>query len=190
MTPRRSRVSGWVRTLRRPQVVIQALKAFMAEHDIHSFADLEQALQQEGVEVHSWELDPTIDGAAVVADGTRYILLRPYLHHLRRACTLFHELGHHKLHLNGPQPSGVRLDTGGITDVEADCFVIVCLGLTVGEQNVALMAQYMRANPDMLRRSFLVIVYFAGYTPRLWLAALLDTLFLSPRMQGGTSAWL
>ena len=187
MTPWASRVSAGVCWLRRPYEVIEACRIFKDEQHIESLADLERVIAEHGAEIHPWEIDPTTDGATVTGQGdTRYVLLKPGLQHLRRELTLVHELGHLRLHLNGVRPAGVLLETGGIKDVEADVFLIMCLGFTVGEQNWGRVVHYMRANPNMIRRPFLVILYLTGYTPRLFLANVLEKLFLSPRTQGDT----
>ena len=187
MTPWASRVSDGVLWLRRAQEVVAACRIFMDEQHIKTLADLERMIVEHGAEIHPWEVDPTTDGVTVTGQGhTHYVLLKPDLQQLRREFTLVHEMGHLRLHLNGPQPAGVVVETGGIKDVEADLFLILCLGFTVGEQNWSQLLPYMRANPNMIRRSFFVILYVASYTPRLYLANVLEKLFLSPHAQGGT----
>lgn len=182
MTPWAARVSAWVRWLRRPREVIEAGKAFFAEHPVHSLPDLERVITESGVEIAPLDIDPTTDGAAVAADGARYILLKPYLHRLRREFTIAHEVGHHRLHLTERQPPGIQLEAGGIKDVEADCFLILCLVFTIKENLYAQLWPYMWANPNMIRRSLLVLVYLAGYKTRLVIADRLERLFLSPRL--------
>jgi hypothetical protein len=181
MTPWAERVSAWVCWLRRPQKVIQAGKAFFAEHQVHTLADLERVVAESGIEIVPLDIDLTTDGAAVVEeDGARYILIKPYLHRLHREFTIAHEVGHHQLHLINQHPSDVQIDSGGIKDVEADCFLILCLGVTIQENLRAQLWAYVRANPNMIRRPFLVLVYLAGYSTRLYLADRLERLFLSP----------
>ena len=129
-------------------------------------------------------MDSTTEGTALIAKGQRYILLKPYLHQLRREFTLAHEVGHHRLHLNGPQPAGVELETGGIKDVEADCFLIMCLGFTLKENLMAQLWPYMWVNQGLIKRACLVLVYLSFYKTRLFIADALERLFLTPRLQG------
>lgn len=112
MTPWAAQVSAWVVWLRRPQVVIAAGKAFFAEHQVHSLADLERVVTEKGIDIATLDIDPTTDGAAVVKDGARYILIKPYLHRLRHEFTLAHEVGHHQVHLTDQNPSDVQIGTG------------------------------------------------------------------------------
>jgi len=174
-------VSAWVTWLRRPRAVMKQLQAFFEEHHVSSLADLERVMADSGVEIAPWDIDPTTDGAALSAGGARYILLKPYLNHYRRELTLAHEVGHHRLHLNEPQTQGIQLETGGIKDVEADCFLVLCLGSALPNSfadQARHLFPYVRNNPNMIRRMLLVHLYLAGYGLRLGLADALAWLFL------------
>ena len=184
-----ARVSAWVNWLRRPREVIEQGKAFFAEYPIRSLSDLEQAMKDSGVEIAHLDIDPTTDGAAVWAGSTRYILIKPYLNNLRREFTLAHEAGHVRFHLNGPRPTGVEIETGGIEDIEADCFLLMYLGFTIQGNLMAQMVQlshYVRVNPNMFRRMPRVLMYLSWFKTRLFIADILDRLFLTPRLQRGT----
>jgi hypothetical protein len=161
--------------------VIEQLQAFCEEHHISSFADLERVIVNSGVEIAPWDIDPTTDGAALSAGGTRYILIKPYLNHYRRALALAHEAGHVCLHLNDPPPQGIQLATGGIQDIEADCFLVLCLGATLPNRfadQARHLFPYVLHTPTMMRRMFLVHLYLAVYGLRMGLADALAWLFL------------
>lgn len=183
----RSEIESLVWRLRRPERFVQKLKAFMETQPVSSLAELEALVRNQGVEILHADLGPGVYGAATQCHGEPFIVLRPDLHPRHRELTLAHELGHVQLHLPGMSEMDARpLPTvGGIEDVEADTYAMACLMWKLPKQEeLPRIAQYVRANPDMARRSWRMCCYFFLYRLRIAVANLLEALFIPRPLKG------
>lgn len=173
--------------LRRPERFVRQLKAFMETQPVGSLAELEALVRKQGVEILHADLAPGVYGAATQSHGEPLIVLHPDLHPRHREMTLAHELGHVQLHLPGitETDSGPLPTVGGIEDVEADVYAMACLLWNLPKQEeLPRLAQYVRSNPDMARRSLRISRYFFLYRLRIWIANLLESVFLRQPAKG------
>lgn len=180
-------ISAFVRWLRRPQRLIQKLKAVYPRYAALPFHTQAEIAASQGVEIVETPLPPTIEGATT-RDGEYVVMaIRQGLNPLNRQFVVAHELGHVHLHLpelqeSDPHPATAQRD---YRDIEADAYALALLVGSLPKERLAPeVLLYVLNTRGMAWRAFRVICYLAWYHERIRLANRLERALLGLEAEG------
>jgi hypothetical protein len=171
--------------LRRPAELLAKAKAFVQANRITSLQELEELVPRLNLTLVHANLSPNIYGLTTQYHGETLIVMNPNLNQFQRELTLAHEIGHTQLHLPDErlvtESSISNPSIGGIQDVEADCFLFVCLVFCLPIEE---LSKYVWANPNMSWRSLGILRYVSFYRLRNVTADILERFFLRTNAKG------
>jgi len=171
--------------LRRPVDLLAKAKAFVQANRITSLQELEELVPRLNLTLVPANLSPDIYVLTTQYHGETLIFMNPNLNQFQRELTLAHEIGHTQLHLQGEhrvaKSSISNPSIGGLQDVEADCFLFVCLVFCLPIEE---LPKYVWANPNMISRSLGILRYVMFYRLRIVTADVLERVFLQTNAKG------
>jgi Zn-dependent peptidase ImmA (M78 family) len=171
--------------LRRPVDLVAKANAFVQTYRITSLQELEALVPRLNLTVIPADLSPNTYGLTTRCNGETLIFMQPHLDRHHREFTLAHEIGHLQLHLQDErlvtESSISNPSIGGLKDVEADCFLFVCL---VRCLPIEELPKYVLANPNMISRSLGILRYVMFYRLRMVTADMLERFFVRTNAKG------
>ena len=147
---------------------------------VRSLADMPAALERAGYEVCNVDLPDRISGFAEVIEGKPHIVLNRAKSAEHLQFTVWHELGHHVLHLDAPRDPQSGLPSAGIAEFQAHQFATLCILLLANERE---RQDVLNQNPEWLLVGFTSLLMTAGVIVIPLIAHLWSSLCGLPRAE-------